>query len=220
MANPGQRATSAAGAPSRGRGRPAAHDSEQTRGAIIRAAQRLFGQAGYSGVAMESIASEAGVNVRALYYHYSSKRELFEAATQDAFTTFGDEVVRRVFVHDAVRPRVAGYLEVYRTLHDREPHLLPFIGMVLVDALASPAERDEPLTPTSGDLARLLEVVVDDAIARGEVSDALDRDGAVMLLSAIGMGLALVSLGGSDAFPDMLDALQLLNDGELFLPPD
>src|SRR5688572_3329281 len=96
-----------AGPAGRGRrGRPADHSGTDTRTAILAAAQRRFGEAGYDAVSMEALAADCGLNARALYYHFASKRVLFEAAAGDAFDRFGREVVERVFTHPSVRDRV------------------------------------------------------------------------------------------------------------------
>jgi len=120
-----------------------------------------------------------------------------------------------VFCHPGARARVAGYVDVHRALHTSHPDVLPFIGMWLVE-LQGHTGTDEPPADARTTLSGFLEVVVDDAIARGEVNADLDREGALTLLSVIGMGLALGSLGDTGAYPAMLDALDLLNAGTLF----
>lgn len=200
----------------RGRGRPTDRSSADTRTAILDAAQRLFGSGGYRGVSMDAIARAAGFNSRAIYYHYGSKRELFEAASQEALARFAEEVAARVFVHADLRSRLGGYLDVYRALHATDPHLVPFIGMVLVDGLAEgPGRPPQALSSAGALLSGLLESLVDDAIAAGEVHRSLDRDGAVRLLVAIGTGLSMATLEQADDFPAALDALEMLVDGVL-----
>ena len=189
--------------------------------AILAAAQRLFGEAGYDGVSMDALAAACGLNARALYYHFASKRDLFDAASELAFTRFGEEVVDRVFRHPSAEARVRGYVDVYRSLHRSDPYLLSFIGRVLVDALSREARSGEPGPDIGATLQQFLEVVVDDAIARGEVRSDIERDGLVLLMATLGMGLSLASLEGGDAFPSMLDGLDRLAGGTLFTtPPD
>ncbi|KQW46991.1 TetR family transcriptional regulator [Nocardioides sp. Root1257] len=53
--------------------------AEQTRGAIVGAAMRLFRQEGYDRTTMRAIATEAGVSVGNAYYYFGSKEHLVQA---------------------------------------------------------------------------------------------------------------------------------------------
>jgi len=53
--------------------------ADDTREALIRAAQDLFAAHGYSGTGIEQIAAHARVTSGALYHHFHSKAALFEA---------------------------------------------------------------------------------------------------------------------------------------------
>ncbi len=214
--------TPASGRPTgaRRRGRPVDHTGEQTRAEVMAAAKRLFGQGGYRAVSMEALAADCGVDARTLYHHFGSKRSLFEAARDEALETFGRAVLEKVFSQSGAVERLDSYIEVWRALHETDPAVLPFIGMVLLDGFAGQsAERVNPegnAAATDAALRLFLETLVDDAIAHGELHPDLDREGALLLLRAIGMGLALASLEDPDTYPAMLDTLRLLLDGKLF----
>jgi len=188
--------------------------------AIIGAAQRLFGGRGYGGVSMEALAAECGLNERALYYHFRSKRELFEAAAEVALLRLGSEVAERVFSRTELRDRIGAYVEVYRDLHKSDPDLLPFIGMLLVDwRVEARPDMERVLSGPGGALYAFLGTLVDDALARDELQPGIDRDGAVMYLVAIGMGVTLLSGIDDRAFPAMLDVLDRLNEGRIYRDP-
>lgn len=53
--------------------------AEQTRGAIVDTAMRLFRQDGYDRTTMRAIAAEAGVSVGNAYYYFGSKEHLVQA---------------------------------------------------------------------------------------------------------------------------------------------
>lgn len=52
---------------------------QATREAILAAANRQFGQSGYGNVTVDQIASEANVAKGAVYHHFSTKADMFEA---------------------------------------------------------------------------------------------------------------------------------------------
>jgi AcrR family transcriptional regulator len=205
------------------RGRPVGPTSDDSRDLILATAVRLFGASGYAGVSMERLADESGRTVRAVYHYFPSKRALFQAATGQAFERFGREVLAKVFVHERLDDRVKGYLEVYRSLHRTDPHLVPFIGMVLVDAISTDAASARVTDGTDGSgladaaatLSSFLERLVDDAMANGEVHPDVDREGAITLLAMLGRGLSLSALSDAASFAAMLDAFERLVDGTL-----
>ncbi len=59
-------------------------DEKNTREIILQEALRLFSDKGYSAVSMRDIAESVGIRASSIYYHFSSKQELFEALIQKA----------------------------------------------------------------------------------------------------------------------------------------
>src|SRR5918994_4120086 len=51
----------------------------QTRGALVDAGRRLFGEKGFRGTSVEDLARDARVTTGALYHHFPTKTALFEA---------------------------------------------------------------------------------------------------------------------------------------------
>jgi AcrR family transcriptional regulator len=58
----------------------------QTRGALIAAGRRLFGEKGFRATSVEDLAREARVTTGALYHHFPTKTALFEAVFVQAHT--------------------------------------------------------------------------------------------------------------------------------------
>ncbi|MFA5057104.1 MAG: TetR/AcrR family transcriptional regulator [Opitutaceae bacterium] len=52
-------------------------ESVATRGKVLKAAERLFGQHGFSGTSLRQITKEAGTNLAAVNYHFGSKEDLY-----------------------------------------------------------------------------------------------------------------------------------------------
>jgi AcrR family transcriptional regulator len=60
-------------------GRPTGRDPEQTRLAILDAAEALFSERGYEGTSIRDVATGCNVQAAVIGYHYGSKVELFNA---------------------------------------------------------------------------------------------------------------------------------------------
>jgi AcrR family transcriptional regulator len=56
----------------------------QTRSALIAAGRQLFGERGFADTSVEDLAREARVTTGALYHHFSTKAQLFEAVFEQA----------------------------------------------------------------------------------------------------------------------------------------
>jgi AcrR family transcriptional regulator len=67
-------------------GRPLpSQEPDSTRGRILAAAGRLFGERGYGNVSMPAIAKASGITAGAIYRHFESKEDLFfQAVAQRA----------------------------------------------------------------------------------------------------------------------------------------
>ena len=64
----------------------------QTRTAILKAAQDLFGAQGFAATSMDQIAQAAGVAKGAVYHHFASKELVFEAVFEAVSTQVAGEV--------------------------------------------------------------------------------------------------------------------------------
>jgi len=65
--------------------RPALKDAARSRTQILDAAAREFASSGLGGARVDRIAAQAGVNVRMLYYYFSSKDDLFLAVLERTY---------------------------------------------------------------------------------------------------------------------------------------
>jgi AcrR family transcriptional regulator len=70
---------------------------EDTRDAILDAAREQFETNGYHGVALETVARQAGVSRQAIYLHFDSKATLLTALHQRVFEVDVDPELRKVW---------------------------------------------------------------------------------------------------------------------------
>ncbi len=67
-----------------------ARNAEATRERILDAAESLFAKRGFDGVTVRQIMGEAGADVALAYYHFKSKRDLFDAVLLRRVGTLND----------------------------------------------------------------------------------------------------------------------------------
>jgi AcrR family transcriptional regulator len=113
--------------------------AEQTRGAIVEAALRLFRENGYEATTMRAIAQEAGVATGNAYYYFSSKETLVQELYARNQAEHG-AAVRPVLDSEArLGPRLRGTL---RTLIDTQAAYHDFGGKLYSSALEPSAAKD------------------------------------------------------------------------------
>jgi AcrR family transcriptional regulator len=180
-----------------------ARNARATRGALLRAAQRLFAQYGYAEVSLEQICARARVTKGALYHHFRDKRDLFRTVCRELedrwvvetlarAATEGDPLgrlqlgceasldgcldptVQRILLLDG--PAVLDWDELRHDTH----RLLGLIGTALTDAMDARQLERQPVEP----LARLIL----GALIEASLAIARDADPAVARRQ---MGLAL-----------------------------
>lgn len=60
----------------------------QSRGQILRAAERLFAANGFGGTGVDAIAKEAGINKATIYYYFASKQAILDCLIEDFLENF------------------------------------------------------------------------------------------------------------------------------------
>jgi AcrR family transcriptional regulator len=95
-----------------------------TRGKILRAARRLFGERGYDGATIRAIAAEAGVNPALVHHYFRTKEQVFVAALD--FPVAPDDMLAAIEggPRAEVGRRAAAFiLSVWRDRASRDPLL-------------------------------------------------------------------------------------------------
>lgn len=79
-----------------------------TRKQILDAALRLFSEKGFARTSVRDIAQAAGITDAAIYYHFASKRELFEALIEERGFTAALEELERAEVNVGPEEAIPG----------------------------------------------------------------------------------------------------------------
>lgn len=129
--------------------RPAGLRTTET---ILEAARRLFLRQGYHATGMRQIANDSGISLSAVYNHFASKEEIFEAilsnhnlyaAMADALSGARGETVAELME--------SGFIEIMSTLKGRQEYLL----LIFIDVLEFQARHASSLA--AGTIPRMLQ---------------------------------------------------------------
>jgi AcrR family transcriptional regulator len=101
--------------------------AQGTRGDLIAAGRKLFGQRGFDGASIRAITAEAGANLGAVTYHFGSKLDLYSAVLEEGLRPMAARVRAAVGSGGTALERmleiVAAYWDYFETNPDL-PHLL------------------------------------------------------------------------------------------------
>jgi TetR/AcrR family transcriptional regulator len=108
-------------------------DADASRAAVFQAAATEFAARGFDGAKVDRIAAAAGVNKGMLYYHFTSKANLYRAVLGDMFASTAAALKT---VRDAGGPaeaQIAAFIETIAREGQARPHFPPIWLRELAD---------------------------------------------------------------------------------------
>lgn len=169
---------------------------------MLKAAQRVFGEFGFSGANLDAIARAAGVSKMTIYSYFPSKKSLCEAVAASA----GEALALRLDYLDPSRPREAltrigtAFLALNRSAGVVGGHRLAYSASTHCPAAARAFYEQGPL--------QTLEIVAEylraaDQVGRLRVNDAeIAADQFLALFLGLGHISSLLGLGVPTASED------------------
>ncbi len=85
----------------------------ERRAQLLNVARRVFGKAGFHGVSMDDVASEAGVTKPILYDHFPSKKELYLALLESDLNVLHENVRQALNSPIGNRERIRASFQAY-----------------------------------------------------------------------------------------------------------
>jgi AcrR family transcriptional regulator len=144
---------------------------------LLDAAERLFGAAGFNGVALSDVAAGAGIRRPSLLYHYPTKETLYLAVLERAFGEIQALVITSVRVEDTLADRVDRLVD---HLVDFAQRRRPVVELVL---RALVTREDPGHGTTSEELAGLI-AALEMAVVSAGASPILARAALLQIVSA------------------------------------
>jgi len=151
-----------------------------TRDTLIQTARSLFGEHGYDGTSIEQILQASGVARGALYHHFSSKEELFDAVLDREVATIADAAATAArAASDPVASLKAGCATWLRHALDPAVQRIALLDSPAVVGWTRWREIDEQ--HTLGRLRANIKRIADDGIVPADQVDVLTN----MVLAAV-----------------------------------
>ena len=184
---------------------------ERTRGAIVKAARRIFGERGFAATTMDDIAGSARVAKGAVYHHFTTKEELFGAVFDQVSRDLVVEIDRIARAEKDVLAAMAAGTEAYFAACARGA-----TGQIILRdgpaVLGWERWREIDAKHFGGKLPRALSIAIENGLIARQPVEPMAR----LLLGAMTEAAVACSTGSdvsgaeyARAFRRLLDALRL-----------
>ena len=154
-----------------------------TRKQILDASLRLFSQKGFARTSVRDIAQAAGITDAAIYYHFASKRELFEALFEERGITPAIAGLEQVSVAEAADagPPLGIFTEISLRALDVMESNRDFLRVVFAGAMGQDRMAIEEYRRIVGRWTRAEARIVREYVEKGQLRD-VDVDAAARQL--------------------------------------
>ena len=151
----------------RGEEQPVSTRDRETRQQILKAAEELFLDKGYSGVSMKDVAEAVQVTSAALYYHFpAGKQDLFMSMIHSLFEGWNRGALLAVAPVQGVRERLLALTQYMFTLpFDR----LALLARDVHEQIADKGKRRMVMLQTRDALLQHVSTIFQEAIDTGEI---------------------------------------------------
>ncbi len=186
-------------------GRPPDTNSAATRGRLIDAARKCFGEFGYEGTTNRMIADQAGITTGAIYHYFASKLDIFSTVEQEVHQYVYRRFALALEDQETMVGKLEMMLETAHELHRDDPTLARFLASYRIDSQRVPELRDGPQARGWPIRDQFVADLVAAGIASGEVGK---KSGPLIdgLMKTLTVGL-------TDAFLQDLEGQRLAIDG-------
>jgi len=154
---------------------------EERRRDILDAARRRFVRDGYSRARLDDLARDAGLSKGGVYFHFRSKREIFDALLEEdhARVKAGIAAIRRL--PGGVADKLSFFARAGLEASAREPDVAKFQLVMYEMGLAHEDVR-EHLRVVHESYVEGVRALLEDGVAAGELRADLDPDTGARLL--------------------------------------
>jgi AcrR family transcriptional regulator len=148
-----------------------AQQSADTREAILDSCRQLFAKHGFSTTSIDDIARAVGITKGADYWHFASKKELFEAILEQIRTRWREVVQQPLSKETSPMARLETFFACYLKLFTEAPDTCFFLQRILLE---QHKEFFPQVARVFAQTARLVSRILDDGKVQGLFRADLD----------------------------------------------
>jgi AcrR family transcriptional regulator len=148
-----------------------AQQSAVTRKAILDSCRQLFGKHGFSTTSIDDIARAVGITKGAVYWHFTSKKELFEAILEQIRVQWQEVVQQPLSKETSPIARLETLFACYLKLFTEAPDLCLFLQRILLE---QHKEFSPQVARVFAQTARFISKILEDGKAQGLFRADLD----------------------------------------------
>lgn len=150
---------------------------EETRAAILAAAERHFAKRGFEAARLEDIAADVGVRRAAIFYHFPDKHELYGAMLEEALGDATRALPARGSAAQRLEAAMSGWIDYVA----RRPTVA---RLILREAASAQTGVSSPLVRAGAPLVDWMRARIDEGVATGELEPVIDPHRFISLMGA------------------------------------
>ena len=158
-----------------------------TRKQILDVSLRLFSEKGFARTSVRDIAHGAGITDAAIYYHFASKRELFEALFEERGITSALDDLERLSVDEISGPPAETLVAIALAAQRMMQRNKDFMKVLLSEAMSEDEIATEDYRMTTERWRKAEARILREYVKRGELPD-IDVDVAARQLVVLSVG--------------------------------
>jgi TetR/AcrR family transcriptional regulator len=140
---------------------------EETRAAILAAAERHFADRGYEAARLEDIAADVGIRRAAIFYHFKDKSDLYADVLEEVLGNIRPALPASGSASERLEAAVAAWID-YMARRSSVARL------ILREAASAQPDGSSPLVRAGASLSRWMRALIEEGIASGEFEPLVD----------------------------------------------
>lgn len=150
----------------------------RTRAEIVAAAERHFAERGFEATRLEDVAVEVGIRRAAIFYHFSTKQELYTAVLSQVFRELAESLPTTGSATERLEASLTGWVDFVV----RRPNLA---RLILREAANAQPGKATPLTRAGRATGDWFRAVIAEGIESGELRPRIEPYRFMSLMGAI-----------------------------------